>query len=139
MSYQRNYWHDGDLISAEKMNHLEDGIVSAESGYDLIIDVGGATNTVLVGDILECEDKLDNNIPINAICIYHQDWSVIPSGSNSNKCAKFLPLVQFNAPYCVLRFCGVVYDSRMVATYVNVAYDPIDGSIENVYIGSVNV
>jgi len=32
MSYVKNTWQTGDVVTAEKLNHLEDGVASASSG-----------------------------------------------------------------------------------------------------------
>ena len=32
MSYVKNTWQTGDIVTAEKLNHLEDGVASASSG-----------------------------------------------------------------------------------------------------------
>ena len=31
MAYEKNTWNDGDLITASKLNHLEEGVVEAET------------------------------------------------------------------------------------------------------------
>ena len=31
MAYTKNTWTDGDIVTSEKLNHLEDGIANAES------------------------------------------------------------------------------------------------------------
>ena len=33
MSYTKNTWQTGDIVSSEKLNHMEDGIADAQNGY----------------------------------------------------------------------------------------------------------
>lgn len=38
MAYTKNTWADGDIVTSEKLNHMEDGIANGES----VFFVGGA-------------------------------------------------------------------------------------------------
>ena len=40
MSYTKNTWANGDVITAAKLNNMEDGIASAGGGYDAVIVLG---------------------------------------------------------------------------------------------------
>ena len=39
MAYTKNTWADGDIVTSEKLNHMEDGIASGEN----VFIVGGVT------------------------------------------------------------------------------------------------
>ena len=38
MSYAKQTWQTGDTITAEKLNHMEDGIAAAGGEYDFVLD-----------------------------------------------------------------------------------------------------
>lgn len=42
MAYEKNIWYDGDIVTAEKLNHIEDGI--SESG-------GGSSEVLVIGEL----------------------------------------------------------------------------------------
>lgn len=90
MAYTKQTWETGEVITADKLNHIEDGIENNNSGYEiveseqLILDetITVTTNsgakfqyselinypTITVdfnGDIYECELIEDPNIPFN--------------------------------------------------------------------------
>lgn len=145
MAYTPTTWTTGDTITASAMNKIENGIAGA-GGYDLIVacDYNVVTpNPVIVsGSILDCEDKLDNGEPINAICIAKSEWSWTPSTANTNKEGCYLPLVFFSGPYCLMRFGGIYIDGgsgtrRAVSLSIN--YNKDTGSITNSQFSSVNL
>ena len=37
MAYEKQTWVTGETITADKLNHMEDGIADAGSGYDIIL------------------------------------------------------------------------------------------------------
>lgn len=49
MSYEKQTWTNGDVITAEKLNHMEDGIAGAGGGI-LKIDTSDFTPIVINGD-----------------------------------------------------------------------------------------
>ena len=44
MSYTPTNWQNGDVITAEKLNHMEDGIASSSASYDLVLTETFAEN-----------------------------------------------------------------------------------------------
>lgn len=50
MSYNPTTWQDGDIITAEKLNNIETGIVNASSGGGPIKQIG--TKTILLNQII---------------------------------------------------------------------------------------
>ena len=48
MSYEKQTWATGDVITAEKLNHMEDGIEDAGGGTTRVIEVviDGSTQTL---------------------------------------------------------------------------------------------
>lgn len=112
-------------------------------GYDLIIEadpvlirnLSASDVHIVVGNILDAEDKLANGVPVNALFIVHNDWSWLPSTANSSVVATYLPLVRFDAPYQHLIFGGVAklggtgVDGRIDLYSVEVRYDYTNGDI----------
>ena len=39
MAYTKNTWNNGDVITAEKLNHMEDGIADSGGGSAFIINI----------------------------------------------------------------------------------------------------
>ena len=75
MSYTKQTWATGDTVTADKLNHMEDGIDSAGgASYDLVIElddnnVGSAeSGEVISGTFTACETKaLTNTQPLNVL------------------------------------------------------------------------
>lgn len=135
MAYTPTTWTTGDTITASAMNKLENGVANA-GGYDLIITYyfTDSTCTVTSGNILDCEDKLDNHEVVNAVCILKGSWSYIPSTANTSSEDSYLPLVSFIGPYTKMRFSKVACgpDSLTALIYtVDVFYDKDTGAITN--------
>lgn len=134
MSYTPTTWTTGDTITATKLNKIEQGIADAGGGYDLVIEYDASTSTATIasGDILDCEDKLDNGEIVNAIAIIKSQWSFIPSGKNTSKTAKYLPLVVFEPPYALMKFAAVQYAGGVSSLFdFSMNYDPANGEIDS--------
>lgn len=135
MSYTPTTWTTGDTITATALNKIEQGIADAGGGgYDLVIeyDVPTSTATIASGDILDCEDKLDNGEIVNAIAVIKDQWSFLPSGKNTSKTAKYLPLVLFEPPYAMMKFEAVMYSSEAFLLDLSLNYDPATGEIDSI-------
>lgn len=70
MSYTEQTWANGDIITAEKLNHMEAGI--AAGGYDLVFEVNStdpdvtfsttiSTLTIAEGSIAACVSMMEND------------------------------------------------------------------------------
>ena len=153
MSYTKYTWQNDETITAEKLNHMEDGIAGAYSssggegsGYDIIIkcnyisttesNIPGEYYTILKGNILDCEDKLERGEPVTGLMmIYKPDTSI--SGQHLNASSINLELVLFDAAYSFMDFGGVrnYYNNGSTHTITihsaGVQYDYHTGSIEN--------
>jgi len=83
MGYQRNYWSDGDIITAEKMNNLEEAVAAGSSGesgsnfYDGYIKLyhGSGSDAeweieILYGNFAAIKEKLDNDLCPNILVSY---------------------------------------------------------------------
>lgn len=73
MAYTTNTWVTGDTITADKLNHMEDGIASA-SGGPLIVNVtrisdGGYSNMALDKTWQEIHDAL---LSSGVTIVYHE-------------------------------------------------------------------
>lgn len=83
MSYTKNTWANGDVITAAKLNHMEDGIEGAGSGYDAVIRLTHAessaddsttslTPSIVSGTFDQLHDKIsDGGYPLIMIEYYH--------------------------------------------------------------------
>jgi hypothetical protein len=70
MAYTKNTWADGDVVTSEKLNHMEDGIANSEN----VFIVGGVSlgeNDALEGTLdktwQEIHDAMQNKICIVVI------------------------------------------------------------------------
>ena len=137
MSYTPTDWDIGDVITAEKMNKLEQAVAGG-GGYDLVLtvpqhDQSAANVEVVSGDILECEQKIADGEPVNAVLVGTNEWSYTPSGVNAPNVSWVAHLTHWNCPYCAMTFScmmgnGTNHSGFRVSVY-NVEYDPDDGSI----------
>lgn len=137
MAYTPTTWTTGDTITASAMNKIENGIADG-GGYDLVITydftVNPSTCTVTSGDILDCEDKLDNHEVVNAVCVLKGSWSWAPSTANTRNEDTYLPLNTFTGPYTRMNFSKVTCGSDSTAAFivaVDVYYDKDTGAITN--------
>ena len=62
MAYAKQTWANGDIITAEKMNHIEDGIESTSSGGITIANIAVSSMTTGTCDYTyqELMDKVNN-------------------------------------------------------------------------------
>lgn len=153
MAYTPTTWTTGDDVTATKLNKIEQGIVNA-GGYDLVIasQMGVSTGvqtisnwSIIQGSIEACEEKLENNQPVNAIVIiWDEQWSTEPP----NDMKYFLPLTYFHAPYNWLRFGGIVNDSSPTQSslsnspayiYVNFRYDSSTKALTHAHYNKVSL
>lgn len=145
MSYTKQTWVTGDTITADKLNHIEDGVEdssSSLSSYDLVITTDAifienlvASNLHIVkGDILDLEDKVDQGIPVSALLIYSGDWSSCPSTANTRALKIYMPMVQFHGPYHSISFSAFDYQNNSKFIYgIYLVYDIDTGAISQVY------
>lgn len=83
MSYTEHTWVDGETITAEKLNNLEEGVAEAGGAkYDLVIrfsNLDGHTDLsdweisdaeIISGSIQACEEKLMQGTPVDALLIF---------------------------------------------------------------------
>ena len=69
MAYTKNTWNTGDVVTSEKLNHIEDGITNSESVLvvgGVSVDEGSITGT-LDKTWQEIHDALESNICIVTI------------------------------------------------------------------------
>ena len=91
MNYDKQTWQTGEVITANKLNHMEDGIEAAGGGYDLVFE----TNS----------DSVDESTE-----------ATLKSGSYADAAAKFL-----NGGYVTaLVYGGSTRDENFYATTFNV-------------------
>lgn len=74
MSYTKNTWENGDIITAAKMNNIENGIEAAS--YDAILYIYHAPNsnedyaiTIQSGSYAALKEKLMNKKPPVILCL----------------------------------------------------------------------
>lgn len=142
MSYTPTTWTTGDTITASAMNKIEQGIAGA-GGYDLVLladttdrAFGSLTTSdisVVQGNILGCEEKIDNGEPVNAIIVIKGVWNFQPSTANTRYTGRYLPLTNWDAPYCMLLFNSTWANSASSTNmYINIQYDYESGDIINI-------
>jgi hypothetical protein len=76
MSYSKQTWVTGDIVTAEKLNHMEDGI--AELPYDIVIKLDDYVSNypadekihLVKGSWNDIVYKMTNRLPINAYVYY---------------------------------------------------------------------
>lgn len=84
MSYEQHEWVNGETITAEKMNNIEEGIVEASQsgggGYDAEVSIYQENNsssdpvfTVLSGSFADIASKLNENIMPNILVRFWDD------------------------------------------------------------------
>lgn len=144
MSYTKQTWATGDIITASKLNHIEDGIENSD--YDLIIATKGVGyydfSSLLVsdieivrGDILDLEDKLDNGEPVNGVFIcYESPSSYNPTIANTGSVARYFKMEEFNGYYAYVTFSNIAASSTNVVTIRNIiiGYDHSTGEIATI-------
>lgn len=82
MSYTKQNWQTGDIITAEKLNHMEDGIEELSKEYDFIlyhnidstavVPISASALGISPDDLF---DKIDENGIIKTICIATRNTS----------------------------------------------------------------
>lgn len=146
MSYEPTTWLNGDTITAQKLNKMEQGISAAGEGYDLVIAsvVGVSTGQqnvnnwhVVSGSYEACEAKQEAGEPVNALAIvWEQQWSTDPP----NDLKYYLPLVHYHAPYGLMRFGAILNDNLAASSistlpafvYVTIKYNPSTYELQHV-------
>lgn len=69
MSYEKQNWQTGDTITAEKLNHLEDGVAVGASGTLVIGGFSYDGNNELTGTSDKTWQEIDNALAAGARCI----------------------------------------------------------------------
>ena len=141
MTYSPHTWQPGEIISSARLNALEQGVAAGGGGgYDLVLKVPQGENfsaanvEVVSGSILDCEQKVADGEPVNAVLIITSAWSWTPSSANAPNNEFVFPLTYWHCPYCWIVFSGLTSNSNeqrtvITAQAINIGYDPDDGSI----------
>lgn len=85
MNYTPNTWTNGDVITAAKLNNIEQGI--QEVGYDAEIKItyptsGAAIYTIINGSYAKLDSLIRNNIPPNILVRFFREEFFQGSCSN---------------------------------------------------------
>lgn len=131
MSYIKNTWANGDVITAAKLNNIEDGIDSIQAdpypGYDLVFKYLGSPLssidltklTIVKGNIEDCSQVLADGAPVKAMLVCLYPYS---EGDDINECLSYNSSF-FNLAYDAIvlacsaqtngekRSCTIIYDS----------------------------
>ena len=67
MNYEKQTWERGETISADKLNHMEEGIANAGGGGTLVVGF----------------DRLEGDFP-NVYEVYDKTWSEVSSALENN-------------------------------------------------------
>lgn len=96
MAYTPNVWDVGDVITPQKMNHIENGISDAEQsggGYDIVVGTPNfySTNvsdyTKLVWDYNTILSKVRNGELVTGILVEHFNYDENVDGETTQNCA----------------------------------------------------
>lgn len=137
MSYTPTTWTTGDTITATKLNKMEQGIADG-GGYDLVLSVpyyyaDASDVEIIEGDILECEQKIANDEPVNAVLVVAAEWSSTPSGANAPNENAIAKLTYWSCPSAYMTFSSITgFGTTNIETRLdvyNISYDTDDGSI----------
>lgn len=55
MKYERQNFKDGNVLNAGQLNHIEDGIIDLEEGYEILSEKLNTLETQTGGTILPAE------------------------------------------------------------------------------------
>ena len=55
MAYTKNIWTSGDIVTSEKLNHIEDGINNIQEAVSMM-EFGGSGSSVFLINAIESED-----------------------------------------------------------------------------------
>ena len=67
MSYTKTTWQNGDIITAEKLNHIEDGVASGDDSSIIVVTVTKDSNTYTADKTYQ---EARNVIDSGGICIF---------------------------------------------------------------------
>ena len=125
MSYTKNTWANGDVITAAKMNNMENGIEAASSDrYDIVIccadnyfDVGSNYYSIINGSYDDIVNKIKNNELITgmAYCAYNYDET---TSANDVYTAVFLNYVDWNE-----------YNESITARFIRINYINVSNTV----------
>ena len=108
MSYTKTTWSDGDVITAEKLNNIENGVESASSGSILVVHV---VNGVLDKTWQEICDSFINMIPVYC-------YESFEDGNDFGYMLSSVQLVSFeNNTYYVFAYGGIEYTTTSPSGY----------------------
>ena len=135
MSFTPKTWGTGDTVYPSDLTRIEQGIADG-GGYDLVVeyDDSTATCTVVSGDILDAEAKMDSGGIVNGIALIKSEWSWTPSTANSNRSVIYAPLTIFDGPYTAICFCatyGTGTSNSVRVANLKIMYDYETGAITN--------
>lgn len=97
--------------------------------------------TIVEGNILGLEDKIDNGEIVNGVCILRQHWNWL---SNKNKYIYILPLTEFYVPYHEFGFGGLYLDTPhnnglIQLKSVRFNYSEETGNLTQVYVSTKSI
>ena len=106
MSYDKNTWQTGDVITANKLNHIEDGIAGAGGG--------GASNLYIT--LSSIDGSMDKT--------WQEIWDTMTGGGLCFTLAENVGQDNFGFEY-------YVYGVNGDPSYEVIAYDPIHNEVVN--------
>ena len=70
MAYEKQVWNCGDTITADKMNHIEEGIENAQNGYECIESEVTITNERVATGLDNAFLSYTNLIDADTLIVY---------------------------------------------------------------------
>ena len=142
MSYTPTHWNNGDIITAAKMNKLEDGVAAKMDDYDLVI-VGDWSDRetlssyhIIKGNPLDCRDKVTAGDPLKGILLYNY------SANGGIIQQVIFPMVTFVAPIGNDIIFNGVNKYNYNTTYawtIMFSYDLNDGTLNRVDVSHITL
>lgn len=86
MAYEKQTWECGETITAEKLNHIEDGIADASSGGVLVVGIDHdiVNEGIVVGAVYDKTWKEVNDALVNGlyVVVVNGLWASLSDGEN---------------------------------------------------------
>lgn len=120
MAYVEHEWVNGETITAEKMNNIEEGIVEASQsgggGYDAEVSIYHDNNsasdyicTIISGTFAELKAKMENNTTPNVLFRIWDELSAIFAATTNSVCYSW----NFNVsePYIIFHIYPIISEN----------------------------
>lgn len=127
MAYEKQTWTTGEVITAEKLNHMEDGIADAGGGGSAMFYVGTSDPDLTTLDKTFAEIKAAYNSG-QLIALRHEQWGDNLTGYNMDYLSEITLVNEHDTGYFV-RFPGngsaLIYHASAESDYPTLYNDDL--------------